>query len=186
MRVPWIRGSKNKSVQTQKARGGGTSYCRVYGYVPSTRVDFSLPKIQTRPRFLKFYSRTGSFFDNLVSNVKNASCFPENDRSNSNFLLKKICLSLKTLSLCLSQSLSENCIATNLCCLEVLAFCSLMLTCPCKKKLTLIKEQRVFIIVLLYLSKEFQAFYYWDQFESGHMPFLSEFRELSFSSSRGV
>ena len=27
----------------------------------------------------------------------------------------------------------------------------------------------VFIFVLLYLSKMFQAFYNWDQFESGHM-----------------
>ena len=61
-------------------RRGGTSLCRVYGYVPPTRVDFSPPKIQNRPQifevllqnrpyFLKFYSRTGSFFDNLVSNA---------------------------------------------------------------------------------------------------------------------
>ena len=32
------------------------------GYVPPTRVDFSLPKIQSRPRFLTFYSRTGPDF----------------------------------------------------------------------------------------------------------------------------
>ena len=41
---------------------GGTSLCRVYGYVPPTRVDFSLPKIQNRPQILKFYSRTGPTF----------------------------------------------------------------------------------------------------------------------------
>ena len=53
-------------------RGEGTSLCRVYGYVPLTRVDFSLPKIQNRPYLLKFYS-------NLVSNAQlkcqNPSCF---------------------------------------------------------------------------------------------------------------
>ena len=30
--------------------------------MPPTRIDFSIPKIQSRPRFLKFYSRTGSDF----------------------------------------------------------------------------------------------------------------------------
>ena len=40
-----------------------------------------------------FCSRTGSFVDNLVSNVKNPSCFPQNDGSNPNFSLKKVCLS---------------------------------------------------------------------------------------------
>ena len=49
-------------VGASKARGGGTSLCRVYGYVPPTRVDFSLPKIQNRPQILKFYSRTGPTF----------------------------------------------------------------------------------------------------------------------------
>ena len=42
--------------------GGGTSLCQVYGYVPPTRVNFSLPKIQNRPQILKFYSRTGPTF----------------------------------------------------------------------------------------------------------------------------
>ena len=32
------------------------------GYVPPTRVDFSLPKIQNRPQILKLYSRTGPTF----------------------------------------------------------------------------------------------------------------------------
>ena len=42
--------------------GGETSLCRANGYVPPTRVDFSLPKIQNRPQILKFYSRTGPTF----------------------------------------------------------------------------------------------------------------------------
>ena len=33
--------------------------------------------LQNNSWLLMFYSRTGSFFANLVSNVKNASCFPE-------------------------------------------------------------------------------------------------------------
>ena len=40
---------------------------------------------------------------------------------------------LQNRSLCLSQSLSANCIATNLCCVELLAFCSLMLIYSGKK-----------------------------------------------------
>ena len=81
--------------------GWGPLWYRVYGYVPPTRVKFSLPKkSQQAPNFelfkgtgldvyLKHYSRTVSFFDNLVSNVNNASCFPKNNKSNPNFLLKK-------------------------------------------------------------------------------------------------
>ena len=42
--------------------GGGTSLCWVHGYVPPTRVNFSLPKIQNRPQILRFYSRTGPTF----------------------------------------------------------------------------------------------------------------------------
>ena len=50
--------------------------------------------LQNRPCFLKFYSRTGSFFlqSGLKcpgSQVKNPSCFPLGDRSNPNFLFKK-------------------------------------------------------------------------------------------------
>ena len=37
------------------------------------------------------------------------------------------------------------------------------------KRIALIKQKSVFIIVLLYLSREFQVFYYWGQFKSGHM-----------------
>ena len=36
------------------------------GYVPLTRVDFSLPKIQDRPQILKFYSRTGPTFWSFI------------------------------------------------------------------------------------------------------------------------
>ena len=70
--------------------------------------------LQNRPYFLKIYSRTGSFFDNLVSNAQlrcqNPSCF---------------------------QILfpAAGC----------LHFCSIK------------------------LEQVFQAFYNWDQFESGHM-----------------
>ena len=47
--------------------------------------------LQNRPHFLEFYSRTGSFFDNLVSNapaqmLKNLSCF-QSDRSSPNLCL---------------------------------------------------------------------------------------------------
>ena len=66
--------------QLSRPHLGGTSQCRAYGYVPPTRVDFSPLKIQNRPQifevflqnrpyFLNFYSRIGSFFDNLVSNA---------------------------------------------------------------------------------------------------------------------
>ena len=73
-------GNVNRCVLCTVPPGGGRTYlCRVYGYVPPTRVDFSLPKIQNRPYLLKFYSRTGPFFDNLVSNAQlkcqNPSCF---------------------------------------------------------------------------------------------------------------
>ena len=91
-------------------------------YVPPTRVDFSPPKIQNRPQifecllqnrpyFLKFYSRTGSLFDNLVFNTR----------------LK--CQKSQLLSSFVSCSLMSS-----------FLFC-----------------------------KVFQAFYNWDQFESGHM-----------------
>ena len=71
--------------------------------------------LQNRPYFLKFYSRTGSFFDNLVSNT-------------------------------LAQ-ISKIPVAFGFCFLQ----------------------PDVFTFVLLYLSKVFQAFYNWDQFESGHL-----------------
>ena len=70
--------------------------------------------LQNRPYFLKVYSRTGSFFDNLVSNAQlkcqNPSCFQL----------------LFPAAWCLH-------------------FCSII------------------------LEQVFQAFYNWDQFESGHM-----------------
>ena len=71
--------------------------------------------LQNRPYFLKFYSRTVSFFDNLVSNT-------------------------------LAQ-ISKITVAFGFCFLQ----------------------PDVFTFVLLYLSKVFQAFYNWDQFESGHL-----------------
>ena len=71
--------------------------------------------LQNRPYFLKFYSRTGSFFDNLVSST-------------------------------LAQ-ISKIRVAFGFCFLQ----------------------PDVFTFVLLYLSKVFQAFYNWDQFESGHL-----------------
>ena len=68
------------------------------GYTGMCHRPGSIFHIQNRPQifnffrnrlyFLKFYSRTGPFFDNLVSNVKNPSCFPQNDGSNPNFLVK--------------------------------------------------------------------------------------------------
>ena len=87
-----------------RSPGRGAPLCRVYGYVPPTRVNFSLPQIQNRswilnfffrnrPWFLKFYSRTRSCFDNLVSNVENASCFPEKWQVQPQFSFEKVCLS---------------------------------------------------------------------------------------------
>ena len=70
--------------------------------------------LQNRPYFLTFYSRTGSFFDDLVSNAP--------------------------------AQMSKIPVAFGFCFLQ----------------------PDVFIFVLLYLSKVFQAFYNWDQFESGH------------------
>ena len=66
IRAVWHTNDDDRQLtQTQISQGGGeggTSLCRVYGYVPPTRVDFSLPKIQNRPQILRFYSRTGPTF----------------------------------------------------------------------------------------------------------------------------
>ena len=49
----------HRNPSRQAPWGRGASLCRIYGYVPPTRVDFSLSKIQSKPRLLKFYTRTG-------------------------------------------------------------------------------------------------------------------------------
>ena len=98
-----------------KARGGGgTSLCQVYGYVPPTRVDFSLSKIQNRPQILKFYSRTGSFFDNLVSitqlkcqnPVVFSFCFLQPDVFTFVLLHLSKCFKLSITGISLSQDIS--------------------------------------------------------------------------------
>ena len=71
--------------------------------------------LQNRPYFLKFYSRTGSCFDNLVSNAP--------------------------------AQMSKIPVAFGYCFLPPLL------------------QSDVFIFVILYLSKVFQAFYNWEQFE---------------------
>ena len=42
--------------------GRGTSLCRVYGYVPPTRVDVSLPKIQNMSQILNFFPEQALIF----------------------------------------------------------------------------------------------------------------------------
>ena len=104
--------------------------------------------LQNRPYFLKFYSRTGSFFDNLVSNaLAQMSKIPVAFLKVTGFLFKKYaCLLPVIIIICKLYS--------NKLMLPVKAFVSCSL---------------IFISVLLYLSKVFQAFYNWDQFQSGHM-----------------
>ena len=60
--LPMFQPAPLPTVRRRLLSPGGTSLCRVYGYVPPTRVDFSRPKIQNRPQILKFYSRTGPTF----------------------------------------------------------------------------------------------------------------------------
>ena len=67
--------------------------CWVYGYVPPTRVDFSLPKIQNRPRILNFFQEEALIFKVLLWNriyFRQSGLKRENDRPNPNFLLKSM------------------------------------------------------------------------------------------------
>ena len=71
---------------------GYTSMCHRPGSIFHFQKSRTGPQIlnffRNRLYLLKFYSRTRSFFDDLVSNVKNPSCFSQNDGSNPNFLVK--------------------------------------------------------------------------------------------------
>ena len=93
---------------------------------------------QNRPCFLKFYSRTGSFLDNLVSNVQIASCFPGKLPVQSQFSFKKVCLKdaeCVPVIIIISKWYSNKVMLP----VGAVVSCSLMLSCSCKK-IALIQE----------------------------------------------
>ena len=90
--------------------------------------------------------------------------FLRTDRSKLNFLFKKYaCLPAKDTDLVLVTIIVSKLHGSKLMLsMGALVFCSLML-------LILVKKIEYFPFILLYLSKEFQAFYNCHQSESAHM-----------------
>ena len=108
-------------IKNQKASPGGGG-----DVLLPTRVDFSLPKIQNKPRILKFFLEQVLVFDVLLQNriifndlVKMSKCqlLPESDRFNPNFLFEKYACLLAKETVYLWQLLSVNRTAIKLCCL---------------------------------------------------------------------
>ena len=91
---------------------------------------------QNTPWFLKYYSRSGSFFLTIWSQTaKMAVVFLKNDKSNPNFLFKKyVCLLAKGTE-CVPVTIIINKLYSNKLMLPVQALvsCSLMLTYSCEK-----------------------------------------------------
>ena len=123
--------------------GGGRGGSLMSGMCHWPGSIFHFQKSRTSPEFGSF-SRTGPDFLNITQDpdpfwqscLKHQKCQMlswKNDRSNSNFLLKKyVCLVQKTLCVCLSQSLSINCNSNKpILPVRALVFCSLMLAYSC-------------------------------------------------------
>ena len=136
--------------------GGRTSLCRIYMYVPPTRVNFSLPKSRTGPKFWSFTPEQALPFDVLLQNRINFS-LPKS-RTGPKFWSFTPEQALPFEVLLQNRILFDNLVSNAwLKCQNPSCFQLLFPAASCLHFCSIILEQ------------VFQAFYNWDQFESGHM-----------------